>query len=72
MTDIEQFHFTRKNHKEFTKIALKMNEAQNGVSAAEMEKLLADIDAASKAKGRDLTQTEMDDLAVEHYYFLTE
>ncbi len=67
MTDIEQFHFTRKNHKEFTKIALKMNEAQNGVSAAEMEKLLADIDAASKAKGRDLTQAEMDELAKSKY-----
>lgn len=67
MSDIEQFHFTRKNHKEFTKIALKMNEAQNGVSAAEMEKLLADIDAASKAKGRDLTQAEMDELAKSKY-----
>ncbi len=67
MTDIEQFHFMRKNHKEFTKIALKMNESQNGVSAAEMEKLLADIDAESKSKGRDLTEAEMNEIAKTKY-----
>ncbi len=67
MSDVEQFNFMRKNHKEFTKVALKMNEAQNGVSAVEMEKLLNDIDTEAKAKGRDLTLDEMDQIAKQKY-----
>ncbi|MCQ2251749.1 MAG: hypothetical protein MJZ66_11665, partial [Bacteroidales bacterium] len=67
MTDIEQLNFIRKNHPEFAKVALKMNEAQNGISAAQMEKLLADIDAEAKAKGRDLTEDEMNAIAKAKY-----
>ncbi len=67
MSEIEQFNFMRKNHKDFLRIALKMNEAQNGISAAQMEKLLADIDAEAKTKGRDLTEDEMNAIAKAKY-----
>lgn len=67
MTDMEQLNFIRNNHKDFFKLTLKMNEAYTGVSANEMEKLFVDIDAASKAKGRDLTEDEMNEIAKTKY-----
>lgn len=67
LSDIEKFVYMRQNHNNLLKVMLKMNENTNGISAVEMEKLVADIEAEQKTKGRSLTEAEMNDIAQKKY-----
>lgn len=67
LSDIEKFVYMRQNHANLLKVMLKMNENTNGISAVEMEKLVADIEAEQKAKGRQLTEAEMNTIAKTKY-----